>query len=67
MSAMSADRIAELFPKPTKSSGAAAVLAAADHARADMQRLVAAERDAQVLDELDRIDERDQHEWGLGW
>lgn len=51
-----------LYPQHTKSSGAAAVLAAADTAQAVMRRRNTAERDAQVCDELDRIDEADEQE-----
>ncbi|MCV7100056.1 hypothetical protein [Mycobacterium palustre] len=53
---------AELFPQHARRSGAAAVLEAADHARAEMRRAATAERDTQVLDELDRIDAYDQQE-----
>ncbi|MEE3066613.1 MAG: hypothetical protein VYA67_22170 [Actinomycetota bacterium] len=58
---------AECFPQHRKTSGAAAVLAAAETARSDMRRHLTAERDAQVCDELDRIDLTDQHEFGKDW
>lgn len=56
---------AELFPQHTKTSHAAALLAAADNARTDMQRLIAAERGERVCDELERIERHD--DWEGGW
>lgn len=54
---------AELFPQHTKTSHAAALLAAADNnARTDMQRLIAAERGERVCDELERIERHDEWE-----
>ena len=61
------DWAAALFPQHTRHSGAAAVIDAADNARAEMQRQLAAERDTAVLNELDRIDQADQHQWGKDW
>jgi hypothetical protein len=52
-----------LFPQHSKHSGAAAVLKAADDLAARCQE----PGDDAVLDELDRIDQADQHEWGHGW
>lgn len=51
-----------LYPQATKNSGAAALLAAADNARTDMQRLIAAERGERVCDELERIERHDEWE-----
>lgn len=58
---------AECFPQHRHTSGASAVLDAADQARASMLRQLANERDTQICDELDQIDQTEQHEWGENW
>lgn len=58
---------AELFPQHRHTSGAHAVLDAADQARASLVSQLTRDRDQAICDELDHIDQTEQHEWGQHW